>query len=74
MSNKDKKEELEVVKVNTIQATCIMWDSLLTVTEWQNGEGFDLSISSKNGGVQSMCITYAEFYLLKKIIKKLDNL
>ena len=72
MSKKDNK--FEVKQVNTIQETCIQWDSLITTTAWQNGEGFDVGISSKNGGIQNLSITFAEFDLLKKMVKTLDRL
>jgi hypothetical protein len=72
MSKKDNK--FEVVKVNTIQEECSVWNSLITTTAWQNGEGFDVGITSKNGGIQNLSITYSEFYLLKKMVETLDRL
>jgi hypothetical protein len=42
------------------------------VTEWTNGEGFDINISSKLGSTLFQ-ITYGEFKALKKLIKTLSQ-
>jgi len=65
--------KFEIQKVKSIQAECLQWDSLVSVTEWQNKEGFDLGITSKNGGIQTISITYGEFNLLENIINTLIN-
>jgi len=44
----------------------------IEVTEWINGEGYDVNISSQLGTILFQ-ITHGEFTLLKKLIKKLDN-
>ena len=72
-NSKNKKDKLKVEMIKTIQAECTVWDSLVSATEWINKEGFDLTISGKNGGLQHISMTYSEFYLLKKMIKKLDR-
>ena len=69
-----KAKELEVVKLNSIYQECLIWDSLLNVTAWSNGEGFDLTITSKHGGLQHISITYCEFDVLKKCVSKLEKL
>ena len=66
--------DFHVDKVNTIQAECVGYDSLLTATEWGNNDGFDISLTSKNGGIQHLSISHLEFSLLKEMIEKLDNL
>lgn len=66
-----KEKKFKIVEVRTIQETCAQWDSLISVTEWSNGEGFEIQITSKNGGMQHISITNSEFDLLKKSIKKL---
>ena len=43
---------------------------MMEVTEWINGEGFDLYISSSNGD-KYINLTFGEFDLLKKLIKNL---
>ena len=40
-------------------------------TEWTNGDGFDLDLSSL--GEQRIAITYGQFKLLKKLVKQLEN-
>ena len=68
-----KDEKLIVRKTNIIYADDSIFKALITTTAWTNGEGFDLSICSKNGGMQSMLIAYSEFDLIKKMVKKLDK-
>jgi len=41
------------------------------VTEWNNGEGFDINISSTVDSVMS--VTYGQFKAIKTLIKKLDK-
>ena len=44
----------------------------IEVTEWHNGEGFDVNVCT-NRGSQSIPFTYGEWKLLKKMVKALDN-
>jgi hypothetical protein len=44
----------------------------IEVTEWTNGEGYDVSISSKLGSTLFQ-MTHGEFKALKKLIKKLNQ-
>ena len=46
-------------------------DAYIEVTAWKNGEGFDVDINSNNH--ERFRLTYGEYALLKKIIKKLDK-
>ena len=43
--------------------------SFIEITEWNNGEGFDVDIY--NGGSVSFGITWGEFDAMKKLVKKL---
>lgn len=46
--------------------------ALVQVTEWINGEGFDIEIHLS--GSQHISVTHAEFDIIKKAIKKLNKL
>lgn len=67
------EKESNVVQLNSIYEECIAWKSLTNVTAWSNGEGFDLHITSKNGGMQHISITYYEFDIIKKNVEILEN-
>jgi len=69
-----KTNNIEITNVNQVYADCKTWDSIIILTAWSNGEGFDLQITSKNGCIQTMAITFAEFYLMKEMIDKLETL
>lgn len=45
-------------------------DDFIEVTEWSNGEGFDVKISSFNDRVFSF--THGEFELIKELVLKID--
>ena len=45
---------------------------IMEITEWTNGEGFDLYISSGPCD-EYMSLTFGEFDLLKKLVMKLFN-
>jgi len=47
-------------------------NDFIEVTDWKNGEGYDICIQSTIGQ-QIISITYGEFKLLKKMIKTLDK-
>lgn len=47
-------------------------DDFIEVTEWKNMEGFDVSVDNVQGPV-NFRLTYGEFDLLKKMVKKLEN-
>ena len=63
-----------VDKVFSIHSECSINQSLINITEWANGDGFDIHLTCKNGGIQHMSITYIEFDMLKKMVNKLDTL
>lgn len=44
----------------------------IEVTEWSNGEGFDINIHDKLGN-RIISMTYGEYKALKKIIKFLNK-
>jgi hypothetical protein len=45
----------------------------IEVTEWSNGEGFDISLSSKSCGTQTIQLTWGEYKALKKLVKALNK-
>jgi len=47
-------------------------DDFIEVTEWSNGEGFDINISCRNGE-KYIAITRGEFDAIKQIIKELNK-
>lgn len=47
-------------------------DDFVEVTEWGNGEGYDIHVSS-NGENKTIQLTFGEFSLIKKMIKQLDT-
>ena len=61
-------------KLNSVLQECIAWKSLVTVTEWGNKHGYDIHITSMNGGIQHLSITSEEFLLVKDAINKISNL
>jgi hypothetical protein len=65
--------ELKVDKVNAIYEECKTWNSSVQVTNWINGEGYDISVWH-DGGAQHLSVTWMEFDIIKKIIKKLDHI
>lgn len=45
--------------------------SYIEITEWKNGEGVDINVYNYTD--RSISITYGEFELVKKLIKKLNK-
>ena len=43
----------------------------IEVTEWVNGDGIDIYLSSS--GEQRIAMTWGQFKLLKRLVKKLDK-
>lgn len=43
----------------------------IEITEWTNGDGFDIDITSE--GQQKISITWGQFKLLKKLVKQLEK-
>lgn len=73
MDKQLNKSGIEVVQ-RTAKSTDLMpycyfakkWD-FIEVTEWTNGEGFDVVISSKRG-TQTVNMTYGEFQALQALV------
>ena len=47
-------------------------NDFMEVTEWTNGEGFDIQISDVSG-TRTIFMTDGEFTALKKLVKSLDK-
>jgi hypothetical protein len=47
-------------------------DDFIEVTQWTNGEGFDIQISDASG-TRTIFMTDGEFLALKKLVKSLDK-
>lgn len=47
-------------------------DDFIEVTEWVNGDGVDIYLSS-SGEQERIAITYGQFKLLKKLVKQLEK-
>jgi len=45
--------------------------SYIEITEWKNGEGIDINVY--NYSDRTISISYAEFKLIKKLVKQLDK-
>lgn len=50
---------------------CAKEHSYIEITEWHNGEGFD--INAYNYTDRNISLTYGEFRLIKKLIKELEK-
>ena len=78
-----KIKELEISKRNTVfvelKDWCIMSmgpdqkdkGHFLEVTEWTNGEGYDVCINDASGQ-QQFNMTWGQFQAIKKCIKRLE--
>ena len=75
---KDTKEKLEKHTRKSISAGLKEFDFLakeddfIEITEWTNGEGYDINISCRNGE-KYIAITRGEFDAIKQIIKELNK-
>lgn len=47
-------------------------DDFIEVTEWINGEGFDVNLNDA-GGMQSMSMTYGQLKAIRKLVKALEK-
>ena len=45
----------------------------IEVTEWSNGEGFDINVSAKGTGNQVIQLTWGEYKALKKLVKAIEK-
>lgn len=73
------KDDFKITKRNTIFSNLTKYCPLsdehdyIEVTEWSNGEGVDVNIYAKPTE-QAFHLTWGQFDLLKKIMKKIDKL
>ena len=76
MNGNKKKNKMERSKRNAIfeelKGYCIFGqkNDYIEVTEWSNGDGVDVDVSAVDGN-QRFSLTWGQFDLLKKMIKKL---
>lgn len=52
--------------------SCGRHDDFVEVTEWSNGEGFDVNLNDA-GGMQSMSMTYGQLKAIRKLVKALEK-
>lgn len=67
------EKDFEIVKVKQVQGESDIYNNIITVTEWSNGDGCEIGIYDSNGGVQNLSITYYDFDIVKKMVKKIRN-
>ena len=73
MSKKDKKYEYNNRKSIMVSLSDSIYhksSDFIEVTEWANGEGWDIILSSNNG--QTFSLHETEFDEIKKMIKQLN--
>lgn len=69
--NKINRSKRNSVNVESKEYDCLAKDgNFIEVTEWTNGEGFDLH-NSREG--QTINLTWGEFIAVKKLVKMLEN-
>ena len=75
-----KKDKVEVGKGNKKALYCDLKpfdpgfakkDDFIEITEWINGEGFDVDVVGKLS--TRFQLTWGEYTALKKLVKKLEN-
>ena len=74
MSKKDKKYEYnnrKSIMVSLGDSIYHKSSDFIEVTEWANGEGWDIILSSNNG--QTFSLHETEFDEIKKMIKQLNK-
>lgn len=70
-------KKIEKCTKKSINAELEQWDHIakesdfIEVTEWANGEGFDVYLESF--GTQRISLTWGSWKALKHLVKKLDN-
>jgi hypothetical protein len=78
MENKEQKSKFETYNRKAIMGNLKGWcifsteNDYIEVCKWENGEGFDIEISNK-ASHQRFQLTYGEFDLIKKLVKKIDH-
>jgi hypothetical protein len=76
----DKKDKISINKRNTafveLEQYCLLSNKdshdFMEVTEWTNGEGYDVTISASNQE-QMFNVTWGQLKALKKLIKALET-
>ena len=77
MSSPDKKVDYVISTRPSIHSSLTDYCYLskehgyIEITEWTNGDGFDIDLSSHEE--QYMRMTWGQFKLLKKLVKKLEK-
>jgi hypothetical protein len=71
--NKNMEEYKRKAVIMQLDDYCIMAKEhdYIEVTEWSNGEGFDVEINGKQR--ERFSLTWGEFKALKKAVKHLKN-
>ncbi len=64
--------EYEVNKINAIIEGLDNDNTLIQVTDWINGEGYDI-IVTRRGAMQHLSVGWMEYDVIKKAIEKLDS-
>jgi hypothetical protein len=70
-------KDLEKYKRNAVFCSLKEYDfaskehSYIEITEWHNGEGFD--INACNYSDRNISLSYGEFKLIKKLVKQLEK-
>lgn len=67
---KHGNKEVEVAPYNRKSLVVELKDDFIEVTEWENGEGYDIALSDK----QVISITIGQFDAIKKLIKLFNKL
>ena len=68
-----KKVSITKVKSAWVDIEDHLCKSSLILTEWSNGEGFDLFIGDGRGNEKRIDLSYSEIEGLKKVYKKILN-
>lgn len=68
-----KAKDLNVIKLDAVQASLKYPETEIQIVGWSNLDGFDLNITRMHGHSQTIQITHSEFDLIKKMVKRLDN-
>lgn len=65
--------EIKVYQVHTSIEEAKVWGTLVQVTPWVNGTGYEVILCNKNGAFQHMSITKEEIELVNEMIKRLSR-
>jgi hypothetical protein len=70
---KDSIKVLDIENNPSIIVKCPYWKSLVTISMWDNKEGFNLHIQSAKLFIQHIRMTFNEFNIIKKAAKRLNK-